>query len=154
VGYLSYDFNDHPTTHLVEGLFVHHARHLAEAKELAATRLRSDLSLGTSSPQWGQRKGSRAAVEAIAVSFGKDDNSEYRANVVRHSASFVDVAEAGHVEAALKVTSVECALTIASECKLKKEEMLLFGLFMMNNNALTFFIRFSPPFFSHNLEIL
>ena len=26
VGYLSYDFNDHPTSHLMEGLFVHHTK--------------------------------------------------------------------------------------------------------------------------------
>ncbi len=24
IGYLSYDFNDHPTSHLIQGLFTHH----------------------------------------------------------------------------------------------------------------------------------
>ena len=27
LGYLSYDFNDHPTAHMIEGLFKHHRRH-------------------------------------------------------------------------------------------------------------------------------
>jgi hypothetical protein len=67
VGYLSFDFNDHPTAHLVEGLFVHHDR----------------------------------SVAALALSYGRDDESSYRLAIERHAHAFVELAALSHADAAL-----------------------------------------------------
>ena len=84
VGYLSYDFNEHPTAHLVEGLFIHHKR-------------LSDASREASAPESKRRIAPR--FQALALSYGKHDNSSYRAAVEEHSHLFVDLVEKGHVEA-------------------------------------------------------
>jgi protein O-GlcNAc transferase len=73
-GYLCYDFNDHPTAHLVEGLFHHHA----------------------SSPRG-------AGLQVAAYSYGKDDNSTYRRNIEALARPFLDLAAAGHAESVERI---------------------------------------------------
>ena len=65
VGYFSYDYSQHPTAHLAEGLFVYHNK-------------------------------SRAT--AVALSFGKDDGSEYRKRIIRDCDEFVNFAESSYAE--------------------------------------------------------
>ena len=68
VGYLCYDFNNHPTAHMVEGLFHHHK------------------------------------YPVYAYSYGKDDNSTYRHNIISLTGPrFIDLVSLGHVEAVQKV---------------------------------------------------
>lgn len=61
VGYLCFDFNDHPTAHLAEGLFIHHSNKTYTRRHAGT--------LGQQQP---------AAVQAFALSYGRDDGSTYR----------------------------------------------------------------------------
>ena len=56
IGFLSFDFNDHPTAHMVEGIFSVLRENKAAAKE--------------------------DSVELIIYNYGKDDNSSYRNRLV------------------------------------------------------------------------
>jgi len=76
VAYLCFDFNDHPTAHLVEGLFKWHRR----------LRLR-------------RRSG---GVRAAALSYGKDDGSDFRAAISRDADAFVNLVSLGHRDATLE----------------------------------------------------
>lgn len=72
LGLISYDFNDHPTTHLVEALFdTVHASHDHQRR-----------------------------VELYVYSYGKDDNSSYRHRVQELAARFEDVALLAYEETA------------------------------------------------------
>jgi protein O-GlcNAc transferase len=68
VGYLSHDFNDHPTAHLVEELFAQHER-----------------------PSGGR-------VESHTLSYGKDDGSDFRRRIERAGHAFHDLVLASHDE--------------------------------------------------------
>ena len=101
VGYLCYDFNDHPTTHLIEGLLRWHERlravpGLAESPAGAARR-RSGAATSAQN---------RAALAIAALSYGKDDSSAYRQAVVdavggeaERGGGFVDLTLLGDHEA-------------------------------------------------------
>jgi hypothetical protein len=65
VGYLCFDFNDHPTAHLVEGLFVEHR--LLGSKHISSQRM------------FGR------PLEAVALSYGRDDGSDYRRAIEQHA---------------------------------------------------------------------
>lgn len=84
LGFLSYDFNDHPTAHLVEALFAV-VRRSRQAKQSIAANLAPDLApdlgpdLGASSPS--RDTGvlhALADAEMVIFSYGKDDRSSYR----------------------------------------------------------------------------
>jgi predicted O-linked N-acetylglucosamine transferase (SPINDLY family) len=72
LGLISYDFNDHPTTHLVEALFdsVHASRHQQQR------------------------------VELYVYSYGRDDNSTYRHRIQELATRFEDVALLAYEETA------------------------------------------------------
>ena len=129
VGYMSFDFNDHPTTHLVEGLFLHHKNRtgFGSSSSRSASTDSSDSSDSScsnsmsgdgattqssdssdSSDSHGSSSSSRSSssyggplVEALALSYGRADGSTYRAAVEEHAHSFVELAHLGHTEAVL-----------------------------------------------------
>lgn len=74
VSYLCYDFNDHPTAHLVEGLFRWHKR-------------------------FKKIRGENDGVHAAAINYGKDDNSTYRASIAADADAFINLNTLGHREA-------------------------------------------------------
>ena len=79
VAYMCYDFNDHPTAHLVEGLFRWHRR-FKDAFRSA--------------------RGPRALEAVAALGYGKDDHSAYRDAIAADADAFVnDLALLGHVDA-------------------------------------------------------
>ena len=79
VAYMCYDFNDHPTAHLVEGLFRWHRR-FKDAFRSA--------------------RGPRALEAVAALGYGKDDHSDYRDAIAADADAFVnDLALLGHVDA-------------------------------------------------------
>ncbi|KAJ8602487.1 hypothetical protein CTAYLR_001222 [Chrysophaeum taylorii] len=85
VAYLCHDFNDHPTAHLVEGLFRWHRR-LRDVR------------------------GSRQGTYTAAISYGKDDGSSYREIIANDTDAFISVNTLGHnaaVEEARKWPRVE-----------------------------------------------
>ena len=81
VAYMCYDFNDHPTAHLVEGLFRWHRR-FKDAFRSA--------------------RGPRALEAVAALGYGKDDHSAYRDAIAADADVFMnDLALLGHVDAVL-----------------------------------------------------
>ena len=79
VAYMCYDFNDHPTAHLVEGLFRWHRR-FKDAFRSA--------------------RGPRALEAVAALGYGKDDHSAYRDAIAADADVFMnDLALLGHVDA-------------------------------------------------------
>ena len=79
VAYMCYDFNDHPTAHLVEGLFRWHRR-FKDAFRSA--------------------RGPRALAAVAALGYGKDDHSDYRDAIAADADAFInDLALLGHVDA-------------------------------------------------------
>ena len=79
VAYMCYDFNDHPTAHLVEGLFRWHRR-FKDAFRSA--------------------RGPRALEAVAALGYGKDDHSDYRDAIAADADVFInDLALLGHVDA-------------------------------------------------------
>ena len=81
VAYMCYDFNDHPTAHLVEGLFRWHRR-FKDAFRSA--------------------RGPRALEAVAALGYGKDDHSAYRDAIAADADAFInDLALLGHVDAVL-----------------------------------------------------
>jgi tetratricopeptide (TPR) repeat protein len=79
VAYMCYDFNDHPTAHLVEGLFRWHRR-FKDAFRSA--------------------RGPRALEAVAALGYGKDDHSAYRDAIAADADAFInDLALLGHVDA-------------------------------------------------------
>ena len=79
VAYMCYDFNDHPTAHLVEGLFRWHRR-FKDAFRSA--------------------RGPRALEAVAALGYGKDDHSDYRDAIAADADAFInDLALLGHVDA-------------------------------------------------------
>ena len=79
LGFLSYDFNDHPTTHLVEGLFA----------AIRAGQLRGEVLY--------------EGVELFVYSYGKDDESEYRRRVIELAHLFRDVVTMSYFEVATAI---------------------------------------------------
>eukprot|EP01038_Epipyxis_sp_PR26KG_P004045 gene4045-5787_t len=69
LGFISYDFNDHPTTHLIEGIFqvIHQSR-------------KRNIKLFNN-------------VKLFVYSYGKDDNSSYRNNLKQMADKFTNIAE-------------------------------------------------------------
>ena len=80
VAYLCYDFNDHPTAHLVEGLFKWHKRF-------------GNLARYPLSGRFGRK------TWTAALSYGKDDGSVYRASIRDNADKFASLNELGHSEA-------------------------------------------------------
>ncbi len=78
LGFSSYDFNNHPTAHLVEGIFSE------------AHRLRPECPSSSR----------RCSVELFVYSYGFDDNSTYRRSLQSKAHRFVDVSALAHREAA------------------------------------------------------
>lgn len=72
LGFISFDFNDHPTAHLIEGIF----EIIANGRSLKS---KHDLNLFDS-------------VHTVIFSYGKDDGSEYRKNLERTPDEYVDLA--------------------------------------------------------------
>lgn len=98
VGYLSYDFNEHPTAHLVEGLFIHHK---ANGSSSLSSSLPPPPAAALQQQRHRHQQSSRRVVprfQALALSYGKNDNSTYRAAVEEHSHMFVNLVEKGHLE--------------------------------------------------------
>uniref|UniRef100_A0A7S1XWD9 protein O-GlcNAc transferase n=1 Tax=Phaeomonas parva TaxID=124430 RepID=A0A7S1XWD9_9STRA len=79
VGYICFDFNDHPTMHLVEGLFKNHA--------LLQGRRRAEQVVLPSAVS------ALAAVRFAAYNYGKDDDSEYRRAAEQAPDEFVNMVE-------------------------------------------------------------
>ena len=77
VGYLCFDFNEHPTAAMVEGLFRWHRR-LRDAP------------------------GHPTTVTSAAISYGKDDGSDFRRQIETLADAFVQVAGAAHVDAVME----------------------------------------------------
>jgi len=81
LGFLSFDFNDHPTAHLVEGIYATVDREAEREEREESQGLWSQVQLGT-------------------YSYGKNDNSSYRAEIERRSKPFRDIVLLSYAEAA------------------------------------------------------
>lgn len=88
LGFISYDFNDHPTAHLVIALF--------------ETIGRGECVVGSLGPL--------CDVELITFSYGKDDNSSYRRALESLSSAFIDITDASFDAAANIVR--QCAIDV------------------------------------------
>ncbi|CAM9400208.1 unnamed protein product [Chrysoparadoxa australica] len=73
VGFLGFDYHDHPTAHMIEGLFAWQRRLVEE---------------------------SGSNIRYIAFNYGKQDNSSYRKAIEAGATKFVDLAAASHSAAA------------------------------------------------------
>ena len=86
IGFMSFDFNNHPTAHLVEGIFSVIRRYSDKKNNSAST------------------KSSRFAdVELYIYSYGKDDNSTYRRQLVALADHFIELSQLSHLEAAERI---------------------------------------------------
>ena len=88
LGFIRYDFNDHPTAHLVIALF--------------ETIGRGGCVIDSRGPLCG--------VELVTFSYGKDDNSSYRRTLERLSSAFIDISDASFDAAASIVR--QCAIDV------------------------------------------
>jgi len=87
LGFLSYDFNNHPTAHLVEALFVV----IAQQRELLAQRLPAH-------PIYKR-------VRTFLYSYGKDDSSDYRKQLMRLADRFRDIISLSYEDASRNITA-------------------------------------------------
>ena len=81
IGFITCDFNNHPTAHLVEGIF-------AVVRKLRA-----------GSEHVSRNKGIFSGVELIAFSYGPSDNSTYRQNIMALADKFIDLASVSNADA-------------------------------------------------------
>jgi len=91
LGFISYDFNDHPTAHLADAIF-HIVREFQRS-----THSTSGHNSGSSGDINDNINDSTTAthsmhsIELIIFSYGKNDNSHYRARLERLAHKFVDI---------------------------------------------------------------
>lgn len=78
IGLISYDFNDHPTTHLIEGIF----KFIKEFRQ-----------------QRGPRSGFYQKVSVYVYAYGANDQSYFRQMLESTADVFVDIVALSHVEA-------------------------------------------------------
>ncbi|RHY29413.1 hypothetical protein DYB32_006088 [Aphanomyces invadans] len=97
VGYLSFDFNNHPTAHLMEGLFVHHN---TSAFEVSA---------------WSYGKGSCFRVRRVAQVIHIDDGSAYRQSIPSLTEHFVDVVLMGTNDAAAAIERARVEILVDAQ---------------------------------------
>jgi predicted O-linked N-acetylglucosamine transferase (SPINDLY family) len=95
LGFMSFDFNDHPTAHLIEAVF---------QIITAAQREATDLTANTSTPAAGSIF---AGVELIVFSYGRNDGSQYRKNLEQLAHKFVDIVEMSFEEGAAAIRAEE-----------------------------------------------
>lgn len=86
LGFISYDFNDHPTAHLVEAIFQIINKHISGDHIYIHSR-------PSTSTLYDH-------VELIIFSYGKNDNSAYRKSLQRLAHKFVDIVESSFTSAA------------------------------------------------------
>ena len=101
VGFVSYDFNDHPTAHMIEGLFVNH---VAASEQMAA------VALGRTGGQngggrGGDGRGGGGVGDRFSVyNYGKNDESVFRVRIEKESQGrFVELASTPHLAAARRI---------------------------------------------------
>jgi protein O-GlcNAc transferase len=82
VGYISYDFNDHPTAAMVEGLFF-----------------------------WTKEAGSGCCLHS-AYSYGKEDGSDLRQRIISYAHSFVDISTDSFQDAARRIKGDEVDILV------------------------------------------
>ena len=84
IGFLSYDFNSHPTAHLVEAIFYEISKYKCihtGGCTIYSSEDASDSSAGTGTGSGSQRQHVFDDVRLYIYSYGKDDNSTYRRNL-------------------------------------------------------------------------
>jgi hypothetical protein len=92
LGFISFDFNDHPTAHLIEAVF----QIIRAAQQQPAQHAETDS---------GDKVGSSTSsifnsVELVIFNYGRDDGSRYRHNLEQLAHTFVNVVEMSFSEAA------------------------------------------------------
>ena len=101
IGFMSYDFNGHPTAHLVEAIFVEISNYVQQSGRKSSTA--APVVLG-SSPTVNRKHHVFDDIELYVYSYGKDDNSTYRNNLIQvwyffshHKLSNLSVLHTSHV---------------------------------------------------------
>ena len=123
VGYLCHDLNDHPTMHLVEGLFVWHRRRRGDAVDVAdvargrAAYRRPSVADPRRLPRevlggGGGGGGGGASVSFGAYSYGKDDGSPYRFAAENLANAFVNLVESDFEESVRVVRKDELHVAV------------------------------------------
>jgi hypothetical protein len=94
LGFMSFDFNDHPTAHLIEAVF-----QIITAAQRATTTADERNSSATGSLFHG--------VELIVFSYGRNDGSRYRRNLEHLAHKFVNIVEMSFEEGAAAIRAEE-----------------------------------------------
>ena len=92
LGFISYDFNDHPTAHLVEAIFDVVRRRMGET-------VGRDLHDTTTQHQPLPRQQVFRSSHLTVYSYGHNDNSSYRTRLETLADDFVDLAHVAHAQA-------------------------------------------------------
>jgi predicted O-linked N-acetylglucosamine transferase (SPINDLY family) len=94
IGFISYDFNDHPTAHLIEGIF----KIIQEKRSLREKNV-SEGNIFDS-------------IYTVIFSYGKDDGSVYRSILQRTPDEYVDIAAESHLAsiAAIQYRNIDILL--------------------------------------------
>ena len=98
LGFISFDFTDHPTAHLIEAVF--HIVRTYQGCGNDGSSCNSDNSIDTESNSVNTATHSMLNVELIIFSYGKDDESQYRARLQHLSHKFVDIVNYSFQQAA------------------------------------------------------
>lgn len=87
LGFISFDFNDHPTAHLIDAIF-----HVVRSFQGNDDNSDFSSNITVAGPaNHSNTIHSMQNVELIIFSYGKDDNSQYRARLQRMAHVFIDV---------------------------------------------------------------
>ena len=109
LGFISYDFNDHPTAHLVEAIFDVVRRRMGETAgredlhdtttTTAATTTTTAAAKTTHQHQPLPRQQVFRSSHLTVYSYGHNDNSSYRTRLETLADDFVDLAHVAHAQA-------------------------------------------------------
>lgn len=94
IGFMSFDFNNHPTAHLVEGIFSIIRKHRTTVVAAGDRQVMTSLIHNRFDD-----------VELFIYSYGRDDNSTYRQQLVALSDHFIELSHLAHGEAAETIHS-------------------------------------------------
>ena len=104
LGFMSYDFNDHPTSHLVEAIFdkvvKYRQRNNRQHFQRTTSYIGSHNDSTSNKPLYDTyyQQSMYNQVELIIYSFGRHDNSTYRSRLEQLADQFIDISTIPHSE--------------------------------------------------------